>query len=410
MALTNKFLIFLLLHYCGALNTHGASEERISSSTYLVQANSDSLPVPEMVKKYGYKCEEHEYQTSDGYVNVLHRLLPQQPESLARKAVFLQHGLLGTSADFVMGSPEKSLGYILVDNGFDVWLGNARGNIYSRKHINLSINSDAYWDFSFDEMGMFDLPAAIHYILDRNTNSTQLDYIGHSMGTTMFWVAMDQNESWMKARIRMMFALAPVAQVQHIRSPIRLLAPFSNQVEFLFRILGIRQFEPTTTAMQLFEKYVCDETMFQLKLCEDALFLLCGFDQKQMNLTLLPIILGHEPGGTSTKTIIHFAQMVSSKAFRKFDLGYFGNLKHYGQSSPPKYQLRSVALPVTLLWSDNDWLADPQDVDQLVKTLPNIQESYHVPMPEFNHIDFLWGLNATEYVYKKILLTLDKRT
>lgn len=58
--------------------------------------------------------------------------------------------------------------------------------------------------------------------------------------------------------------------------------------------------------------------------------------------------------------------MVNSAKFRKFDNGYFGNLKRYGQISPPIYNLESVDLPVTLLWSDNDWLADPQ-VRQNVK-------------------------------------------
>ena len=40
-----------------------------------------------------------------------------------------------------------------------------------------------------------------------------------------------------------------------------------------------------------------------------------------MNKTLLPIILGHEPGGTSVNTVVHFAQEVNSGKFSKFDYG-----------------------------------------------------------------------------------------
>ena len=57
--------------------------------------------------------------TNDGYINTLHRILPRSSNGLNReiqnrttKVIFLQHGLLGTSADYVMGSPEKSLGVI----------------------------------------------------------------------------------------------------------------------------------------------------------------------------------------------------------------------------------------------------------------------------------------------------------
>ena len=71
-----------------------------------------------MLKQYGYGCQVVNVTTEDGYINTIHRILP--PSNLNRyekindelntKVVFLQHGLLGTSADYVMGSPEKSLG------------------------------------------------------------------------------------------------------------------------------------------------------------------------------------------------------------------------------------------------------------------------------------------------------------
>ena len=77
--------------------------------------------------------------------------------------------------------------------------------------------------------------------------------------------------------------------------------------------------------------------------------------------TLVPYILGHEPGGTSARTVWHYGQEINSGKFCKFDHNsMFTNWLAYKSFSPPEYDLKKVDVPVALIWSDNDWLADPK--------------------------------------------------
>lgn len=55
-------------------------------------------------------------------------------------------------------------GFVFADAGYDVWLGNFRGNTYSREHAWLDVNSKEYWDFSWDEMAHHDLPTMLNFI------------------------------------------------------------------------------------------------------------------------------------------------------------------------------------------------------------------------------------------------------
>jgi len=57
----------------------------------------------------------------------------------------------------------------------------------------------------------------------------------------------------------------------------------------------------------------------------------------------------------------------------------------------------------------HDWLADPLDVADL---LPKLQHTgkviFHKNIDSYNHLDFLWGLNAATLVYKDILEIAEK--
>ena len=71
--------------------------------------------------------------------------------------------------------------------------------------------------------------------------------------------------------------------------------------QFLFDLLGWGEFLPSSWWMDLLAELVCD-SVFE-PLCENFLFLIAGFDDAQMNATLLPTIISHTPAGASTEQV-----------------------------------------------------------------------------------------------------------
>ena len=69
----------------------------------------------------------------------------------------------------------------MANAGYDVWLGNNRGNKYSRKSLNCNPDTDSrrFFDFSFDELGEYDLNAQIDKVLSESGRE-KITYIGHS--------------------------------------------------------------------------------------------------------------------------------------------------------------------------------------------------------------------------------------
>jgi pimeloyl-ACP methyl ester carboxylesterase len=183
---------------------HGPNEDALDSDEFFErhrhpvvgggedQTDFDSLLVGEnktfrhMVKLHNpyYKVDSHAVSTDDGYILKLFRIrgvgseTSRVGEGNPKPVAFLQHGLLSSSETWVQNGG-NSLAFQLVAAGYDVWLGNNRGNIYSRKHKYLRAEGREYFNFSFYEMGKFDLPAMIDYVRHQ-TGQKRISYIGHS--------------------------------------------------------------------------------------------------------------------------------------------------------------------------------------------------------------------------------------
>ncbi|KAG7170966.1 Lipase 3-like 2 [Homarus americanus] len=308
---------------------------------------------PDLIRSSGYPAETHHVTTEDGYILELHRIpcgvqCVLTEEHRPRPVALLHHS------------------YMMADAGYDVWLTNARGNTYSRNHVHLSPEDKEFWQFSWNEMAMYDVPAVIDYVLNV-TRQEDLYYVGFSMGTTVFWAMMSERPEYAN-KIRFMVALGPVAHVQHIAGPLGYLAPFVSQIEITMNLLGKYELLSFGPVIDRLISTFCNEQLFTSAICQNILFLIWKF--------------------------------------QKYDFGTLGNLRQYGSLSPPSYNLSRVTVPVALFWSDNDWLADPTDVLHLVGQLPHVVYSHRVEDSKFTHLDFVWALHADKLVYHDLLRVL----
>ncbi|XP_028771389.1 LOW QUALITY PROTEIN: triacylglycerol lipase 2-like [Neltuma alba] len=342
-------------------------------------------------------------QQKDGYILSLQRIPQGRAEvggSSGRKPpVIIQHGVLVDGVTWLLNSPEQNLPMILADNGFDVWIANTRGTRFSRKHTYLDPSNPAFWDWSWDELVTYDLPAVFDYVASQT--GQKINYVGHSLGTLIALASF--SEGSLVDQLQAAALLSPIAYLSHMNTALGVIAAkaFVGEITTLF---GLAEFNPLGLPVTAFVKSLCHHPGVD---CYDLLTALTG-KNCCLNSSTVDLFLKNEPQSTSTKNMVHLAQTVRRGVLEKFNYvrpDY--NIMHYGEIMPPVYNLSNIPrdLPLFLSYGGQDALSDVIDVGSLLDYLKlhDVDKLSVQFVKDYGHADFVMGVNAKDIVYNSVL-------
>ncbi|WOG85705.1 hypothetical protein DCAR_0104896 [Daucus carota subsp. sativus] len=270
----------------------------------------------------GYRCEDYEVITKDGYILRLWRFREGRTKESRREGtkqpVFLQHG-------------------VFLD----------------------------FWDFSYTEMGIYDLPASLNLVYAETGQKAH--FIGHSQGTTSMFAAFSQ---WkVEERLKSAVMLAPVVYLSHM--------PFGVTYVYCHAYIG-----------EIVQSFGISECNLMTPPLDTMLRAICS---------IVPL--------TCLEIIAQFSG-VRRTVFAHYDYGNPAtNMEHYGVPEPPAFDLQKIPrhLPLYIIYGGKDLLAVPQDVFHLLNELRSHRNLRELYVDNYAHFDFIEGMNTKEIVYDDVV-------
>lgn len=252
-------------------------------------------------------------------------------------------------------------------------------------------NNTQFWNFSFHEMGKYDLPAMIDHIL-ASTNKTKLTYIGHSQGTMQLFSAASENSSYFAKNVNGIIALGPATKLGNLRSKL-LYFLAKVRIDTMLSFINIHEFLSNNKAMAKFGAFVCEKLLF---ICKGLVGLLADSNPQDDDQVKLPTYFTHFPAGSSLKAFSHLIQSIRSGKFAKYNHGDQLNKKYYGQKNPPEYDLKNInGLKFCLFVGKDDQMATVKDsrwIRDQIKTNNNLH--IYKEIDNMGHLTFLIPKNV----------------
>ena len=348
--------------------------------------SADNQTIEAIITNKGYPLEIHNVFTKDGYLLRLYRIPGKKNETKykqkVRPAIFLQHGLFDSSDCWVCNKEENCYAFILANKGFDIWMGNSRGN----KHSNFAPNCIEFWSFSFEEMAKYDLPAQLDFITKTNKSNEKIIYIGYSMGTTILLSGLCDNFEYFNSRIKLFILMAPLANLSNVNST---MVNLMNNLEIDKYLKTIQKYELFNETSDSIAKDLLLNKYFSF-IFYNLLNLIDRNSKENNDADSLIRYFSYYPSGSSYKCFNHLIQILRKKRFCKYDYGLYANMELYKLPYPPDYGLTNIKdFKIAIIVGQDDQLSTIKDAEFLIKNLRNVV--YYKEISRMGHLSFLCG-------------------
>ncbi|KAL8850645.1 MAG: hypothetical protein Q9221_004431 [Calogaya cf. arnoldii] len=248
-----------------------------------------------------------------------------------------------------------------------------------------------------DQFAFHDIPDSIEYVL-ATTAQLSLSYVGFSQGTAQAFATLSIHPT-LNDKIDVFIALAPAMSPAGFHNGF-VDALIKASPDVLFLAFGRRSILSSATMWQA----ILYPPIF-VRLIDMSLAFLFNWGSKNISAHQKLAAYPHLYSFTSTKSVVHWFQIIRNKCFQMYDddvqapLSIGASERYYKVA---KFPTRNIKTPIVLVYGGSDSLVD---INVMLRELP--KHTVAKEIPHFEHLDFLWAEHVETLVHPQVFDALE---
>ncbi|XP_024362791.1 triacylglycerol lipase 1 [Physcomitrium patens] len=292
------------------------------------------------------------------------------------------------------------LPFMLLDDGFDVWIGHQRATFWGHGHVDLKFTDREYWDWTWDQHVDYDLPAQLR-LISAETNQP-VHIIGASQAATVGAAASTNHET--AQMVRSLTLIGPTAYRGNTNSMVldAWAYYFGAMIDSNYYATGFQN-----GAFNYTSEFPGAGNISGAGLTGLAIGLISG-PNCCLGSTVVQVKGGWD-GTTSFKNLLHWQQGIRTNRFARFDFGSPAlNNATYGQPTSPDYNPEQIPrrMPVFIIAGGRDWTSPPSGTITFMRMLE--MPARLLNLTNYAHYDLTFSVNRENDVYAPILRFLQE--